>query len=125
MDTSHAVNSSHPADPGNGSAAEAGKKRRPAPRSAGEAGESGWLGRITAGVIGGTLLAFAASVAVTIYVPGHDGLDQAFLGGMVLTLIWPLSILWILFAQSGLRAWARALIPFALFLTLDVMGLLS
>ncbi|MDA8018234.1 MAG: hypothetical protein MPN21_12380 [Thermoanaerobaculia bacterium] len=83
----------------------------------------GWKGRISAAVIGGTVLAFAVGVFVTIYMPGFDGLDQAFMGGLVLVLAWPSIMLWVLFARSGGKAWVRVLIPFTLFLALDVGGL--
>ncbi|MEM7586963.1 MAG: hypothetical protein AAF560_26465 [Acidobacteriota bacterium] len=86
--------------------------------------ETGWRGRITAALIGGSLLAFAAAVSITIYVPGFDGLDQAFLGGLALVLIWPMAMLWILFARTGWKAWRRALVPFTLFIALDIAGLL-
>ena len=86
--------------------------------------ETGLRWRVAAALIGGSLLAFAASVSVTIYVPGFDGLDEAFLGGLTLVAIWPLIMLWVLFARSGWHAWKRVLIPTAVFLALDVTGLL-
>ena len=83
-----------------------------------------WTGRIVAALIGGSLLAFAAGLSVTIYVPGFDGLDQAFMGGLSLVLIWPPIMLWVLFAGSTGRAWRRVLNPLVLFIALDAAGLL-
>lgn len=84
----------------------------------------GWRGRIAAALLGGSLLAFAMGVSVTIYVPGFDGLDQAFMGGLSLVVIWPSVMLWILFANSTGRAWKRVLTPLVLFVALDAAGLL-
>ena len=99
-------------------------RQAPAPRAPKNDAETGWWGRVTAALIGGSLLSFAVAVSITIYVPGFDGLDQAFLGGLSLVAIWPLIMLWVLFARSGWLAWKRVLIPMALFLALDVTGLL-
>ena len=96
----------------------------PAARRRDDDTEAGWWGRVTAALIGGSLLSFAVAVAVTIYVPGFDGLDQAFMGGLILVAIWPPIMLWVLFARTGWRAWKRVLIPMALFLALDVTGLM-
>ncbi|MEM7048799.1 MAG: hypothetical protein AAF604_04030 [Acidobacteriota bacterium] len=102
----------------------------PSPRKTVKAASKGaptkvrWRGRITASLLGGTLLSFAIAVAITIYMPGFDGLDQAFQGGLALVLIWPMVMLWILFATSTGRAWLRALVPLVLFVALDIAGLL-
>ena len=89
-----------------------------------ESSGAGWWGRVTAALIGGSILSFAVGVSVTIYVPGFDGLDQAFMGGLALVAIWPPIMLWALFARSGWRAWKRVLILVALFLAIDLAGLL-
>ena len=89
------------------------------------AAEGGWKGRISAALIGGSVLSFAIGVAMTIYLPGFDGLDEAFYGGLGLVLIWPVVMLWVLFARTGWRAWRRVLIPLLIFLTLNVLGLMG
>ena len=83
-----------------------------------------WKGRVAAALIGGTLLSWVLGLAVTIYVPGHDGLDEAFLGGLALVSAWPIAILWTLFATTTWRAWRRVLIPTLLLLVASVAGLL-
>ena len=84
----------------------------------------GWMGRVAAALIGGTLLAFAVGVFVTIYVPGFDGLDEAFMGGLILVLVWPPIMLWALSARSTGKAWARVMIPAFMFIALDAAGLM-
>ncbi|MEM1205865.1 MAG: hypothetical protein AAGN66_21725 [Acidobacteriota bacterium] len=86
--------------------------------------EGGWKGRISASLIGGSLLAFSIGLFVTIYVPGYDGLDEAFLGGLALVLLWPVLMLWALFARTTAWAWGRVLVPTVLILTMSVVGLL-
>jgi len=86
--------------------------------------ERGWTGRISASLIGSLLLSFALGVACSIYLPGSSGLDQAFAGGLILALAWPVFMLWILFARSGWRAWGRVLIGFLGLVALDIAGLL-
>ncbi|MEM8930204.1 MAG: hypothetical protein AAGE94_03470 [Acidobacteriota bacterium] len=66
--------------------------------------------RATATVVGSTLVAIGGGLATTIFVPGHDGLDEAFLGGLVVAAIWPVAILWILFAPTAPRAWRRGML---------------
>ncbi|MEM6453692.1 MAG: hypothetical protein AAF772_01220 [Acidobacteriota bacterium] len=81
--------------------------------------------RAAAALIGGSLLSFVFGFCVTIYVPGADGLDEAFLGGLSLVVIWPAVMLWILFAHSTRQAWLRALVPFVVLLTLGLIGFLT
>ena len=89
-----------------------------------ESTTGGWRGRVAAAIVGGSLLSFALGLCVTIYVPGQDGLDEAFMGGLALVVVWPIAMLWILFAHSAWGAWKRALIPLALLIALDVAGLM-
>ncbi|MEM6793582.1 MAG: hypothetical protein AAF725_06340 [Acidobacteriota bacterium] len=79
----------------------------------------------SAALVGGTVLAFLVGLAVTVFVPGHDGLDEAFLGGLAVLVTWPIAILWILFATSGRAAWKRVLVPGAFLLVADLAGLLA
>ncbi|MEM9291111.1 MAG: hypothetical protein AAGD01_05480 [Acidobacteriota bacterium] len=81
-------------------------------------------GQAAAALIGGTLLSFAMGVAITIFVPGQSGLDQALLGGFLLVFIWPLVMLWVLFAPTTGKSWLRALIPTVLFIALNAAGML-
>ncbi|MEM9556057.1 MAG: hypothetical protein AAGC60_17505 [Acidobacteriota bacterium] len=81
-------------------------------------------GQTLAAALGGTLTAFAIGLAITIFVPGHDGLDEAFLGGLTLAGIWPVATLWILFAPTARRAWLRGLLPAVLLLAASAAGLL-
>jgi hypothetical protein len=87
--------------------------------------ESGWLGRITAAAIGSGLVALAIGIFFSIYAPGTSGLDRAFSGGMMLTLTWPLAMLWILFARTGLGAWGRVLITFMPLMAINAAGLMG
>ncbi|MEO1084280.1 MAG: hypothetical protein AAFY88_08560, partial [Acidobacteriota bacterium] len=56
------------------------------------------------------MIAFGLGLAVTLFVPGHDGLDEAFLGGLILAAAWPVATLWVLFAPDSRRAWLRGLV---------------
>ncbi len=87
--------------------------------------ERGWFGRISAALLGSFLIALASGVAVSIFAPGASGLDRAFSGGLVLTLVWPASMLWVLFARSGLRAWGRVLLALVPLIALDAFGLMG
>ncbi|MEM8995404.1 MAG: hypothetical protein AAGF23_11495 [Acidobacteriota bacterium] len=68
------------------------------------------LNQVGAGLVCGTLIAFGVGLVVTLFVPGHDGLDEAFLGGLVLAAAWPVATLWVLFAPDGRGAWLRGLL---------------
>ncbi|MEM8964536.1 MAG: hypothetical protein AAGD38_23820 [Acidobacteriota bacterium] len=92
--------------------------------SAGAVRKPSGAGRVAAALIGGSFLSFAIGLFVTIYIPGFDGLDEAFLGGLSLVVIWPVVMLWVLFATTAWRAWKRALIPFLIILAFNVAGLL-
>ncbi len=104
-------------------AIESGKTESIASVRSDSRAEVGWRGRIIAALLGGAALSVLAGIAGTIYIPGFDGLDQAFTGGLILALVWPTAMLWILFARNGWRAWMRVLVPLAALLALDIAGL--
>ncbi|MEM7246506.1 MAG: hypothetical protein AAF533_14235 [Acidobacteriota bacterium] len=87
--------------------------------------ERRWRRRLPAALVGGTLLAFTLGAAASIHAPGHDGLDQAMQGGLLLVLVWPVAMLWALLAPSRGAAWKRVLLPAAVFLVVDVVSLLT
>ncbi len=84
-----------------------------------------WLGRVVASIVCGTLGSLLLGLAITIFVPGYDGLDEAFMGGLFFLLAWPIAVLWILFSRSSRHAWARGLVPVVVLALLSVWGLFS
>lgn len=81
-------------------------------------------GRIAAAALGGTVLSFAIGVFFSVFYPGFDGLDQAFVGGLMLVFVWPLITLWVLFAGGTRAAWTRVLVPSVLLIILNMLGLM-
>ncbi len=82
------------------------------------------FGHVVATLLGGTLIAFGSGLAVTIFLPGYDGLDEAFFGGLTLAAVWPVANLWILFAPNARRAWLRGLLPAVVLIGVSAAGLL-
>ncbi|MEM1182631.1 MAG: hypothetical protein AAGM22_30070 [Acidobacteriota bacterium] len=80
-------------------------------------------GQLVAALVGGTLIAVGVGLVTTIFVPGHDGLDEAFLGGLALAGAWPIAMLWVLFAPTTRSAWLRGLAPAIVLLAASAAGL--
>lgn len=67
--------------------------------------ESGWPGRISAAIIGGTINALLVAMLHSIWLPGRSGLDNAFGAGALLPALWVAITLPVLFCRRGLNAW--------------------
>ncbi|CAM2063884.1 hypothetical protein SCOR_00875 [Sulfidibacter corallicola] len=79
-------------------------------------------GQISAGLVGGLLLALAVGVTFSIYWPSEP-FDRMFLGALLFPLIWIAAMLYAFTADSGKRAWLTIGILSLVFTAFDALGL--
>ena len=87
--------------------------------------ERGVLGRVTAGLLGGFVLALAMAVALSVYYPNSDELNRLFAGGLLFGPLWVLTMLVAFMAPNGCSAWWRIGLPALGFILLDIVSLMA
>lgn len=87
--------------------------------------ERGWLGRISASILGAAAAAGAIAAAVIVWYPDARGLNRLYAGVFLGVGAWIALLFWCLFAPSGAAAWKRAALTAAAAATLWLLHALQ
>ena len=82
------------------------------------------LGRVSAGLLGGFVLALAMALALSIYYPHPDAINRQFAGGILFGPLWIAAMLVALMVRDGRRAWLCIGLPAMGAILINVIGLL-
>ena len=82
------------------------------------------LGRVSAGLIGGFVLALAMAMALSMYYPHPDAINRLFAGGILFGPLWVAAMLIAFMARDGRCAWLCIGFPTLGMVLLNVIGLL-
>jgi hypothetical protein len=83
------------------------------------------LGRVSAGLLGGFVLALAIAMALSIYYPHPNAINRLFAGGILFGPLWMVAMLFAFMTRDGRRAWLCIGLPAIGAILLNVLGFLA
>ncbi len=82
------------------------------------------VGRVSAGLLGGFVLALTTAMSISLYYPHPDAINRQFAGGILFGPLWMAAMLVAFRSRDGRRAWLCIGLPAMGVILLNVVGLL-